>query len=411
MFKNVRNFFRTRDGKTLLENFISLSSLQIIGMILPLITLPYVLRILGFENYGIIVFAASLIAYFSAFTDFSFKFTATRDVAIFRDSPKKLNLIYSKVITIKTIFLLLSFLIILVIIYNYEPFYQNRLIYFLTMPILLGQALFPDWFFQGIEKMKYITFLNIGIKLFFTLCVFIFIKEESDYWIYPLLQSGGFIGAGIVGQFILVKKYNLKFILLKPSIINNTIKSNIPIFINQFVPTLYNNTSTFLLGILTNNSFVGIYDAIKTIVNLCISLIEILSRVFFPFLNRKKQAFFKFKKMMLSVSITLTILCLISYKIVFWYLNIDYENAFFILAVLAFGLIGYGLYNIYGVNYFIIKRQDKLVMHNTLIASTIGFVLAFPLIYFFGIIGAAVNLTLARWMMGCGLLYRYKNQK
>ena len=409
MFKNVRNFFRTKDGKTLLENFISLSSLQIIGMILPLITLPYVLRILGFENYGIIVFAASLIAYFSAFTDFSFKFTATRDVAIFRDSPKKLNLIYSKVITIKTIFLLLSFLIILVIVYNYEPFYQNRLIYFLTMPMLLGQALFPDWFFQGIEKMKYITFLNIGIKLFFTLCVFIFIKEESDYWIYPLLQSGGFIVAGIVGQFILVKKYKLRFILLKSSIINNTIKSNIPIFINQFVPTLYNNTSTFLLGILTNNSFVGIYDAIKTIVNLCISLIEILSRVFFPFLNRKKQAFFKFKKMMLSVSITLTILCLISYKIVFWYLNIDYENAFFILAVLAFGLIGYGLYNIFGVNYFIIKRQDRLVMNNTLIASTIGFVLAFPLIYFYGIIGAAVNLTLARWMMGLGLLYKYKN--
>ncbi|NKI25223.1 oligosaccharide flippase family protein [Arenibacter sp. 6A1] len=408
--KKLKNLFKGKDAKVLLQNFLSLSALQLVGMILPLITLPYVLRVLGFENYGIIVFAASLITYFSAFTDFSFKYTATRDVAVFRDSPKKINIIYSKVIAIKTIFLLLSFLIITVIVYSYEPFYQNRLIYFLTMPMLLGQALFPDWFFQGIEKMKYITFLNIGIKLFFTLCLFLFIKEKSDYWIYPLLQSAGFICAGIVGQFILVRKYNLRLIWLRPVMIKNTILSNTPIFINQFIPTLYNNTSTFLLGILTNNTLVGIYEAIKTIVNLCVTIIEILSRVFFPFLNRKKQAFAKYKKMMLRVSIFITLGCLLSYKLVFWYLNIYHINAFFVLAILTFGLIGYTLYNIFGINYFIIKRQDKLVMNNTIKASIISFILAIPLICYFGIIGAAINLTLARWMMGAGLLYKYRKE-
>ncbi|SRX54899.1 Putative O-antigen transporter [Aequorivita sp. CIP111184] len=379
-------------------------------MILPLITLPYVLRVLGFENYGTIVFAASLIAYFTALTDFSFKYTATRDVAIFKDSPEKLNLIYSKVLTIKAIFLLLSFIIITIVVYSYKPFYENRLIYFLTVPMLLGQALFPEWFFQGIEKMKYITFLNLGIKLFFTICIFIFIKKETDYWIFPLLQSAGFVGAGLVGQFILVRKYKLKFLWLKPRIIVQTIKGNVPIFINQFVPTLYNNTSTFLLGILTNNTFVGVFNAIKIIINFCVSLIEILSRVFFPFLNRKKHAFLRYKKLMLAVSIILTALCLVSYKLVFWYLNIQDDNAFTILAILALGLIGYTLYNIYGVNYFIINRQDKLVMKNTIISSMIGFVLAFPLIFYFGIIGAALNLSLSRWMMGLGLFYKYKKR-
>lgn len=410
MNQKFKNLLKNKDVKALLENFISLSSLQVVGMILPLITLPYVLRVLGFENYGAIVFAASLIAYFSSLTDFSFKYTATRDVAIFRDSPKKLSLIYSKVLIIKGMFLLLSFLLIAIIVISYPPFYANKLIYILTVPILLGQALFPDWFFQGIEKMKYITFLNIGIKLFFTLCVFIFIKTESDYWIYPLLQSAGFIGAGIVGQVILMRKYKLKLVWLKPRIIKQTITANTPIFINQFIPNLYNNTSTFLLGLLTNNTLVGIYNAIKTVVDLSITLIEILSRVFFPFLNRKKEAFLKYKNLMLIVSVGLTILCLASYKLVFWYLNIEEEYAFIILAILASGLIGYTLYNIYGVNYFIIKRQDKLVMKNTIIASLIGFILAFPLIYYIGIIGAAINLSLARWMMGGGLYYKYKKK-
>ncbi len=408
MKQKLNKILKNKDTKVLLENFISLSSLQVVGMILPLITLPYVLRVLGFENYGVIVFAASLIAYFSALTDFSFKYTATRDIAIFRDSPKKLSLIYSKVLIIKSMFLLLSFTLIAIIVFSYPPFYENKLIYILTVPMLLGQALFPDWFFQGMEKMKYITFLNIGIKLFFTFCVFIFIKEESDYWIYPLLQSAGFIGAGIVGQIILMKKYKLKFIWLKPRIIKQTIIANTPIFINQFVPNLYNNTSTFLLGLLTNNTLVGIYNAIKTVVNLSITLIEILSRVFFPYLNRKKEAFLKYKKLMLIVSVGLTILCLASYKLVFWYLNIEEENAFIILAILASGIIGYTLYNIYGVNYFIIKRQDKLVMNNTITASLIGFILAFPLIYYLGIIGAAINLSMARWIMGGGLYCKYK---
>jgi PST family polysaccharide transporter len=129
--------------------------------------------------------------------------------------------------------------------------------------------------------------------------------------------------------------------------------------------------------------------------------------VFFPFLNRKKEAFGKYKKMMLIVSVGLTMLSLVSYKLVFWYLNIKEDNAFMVLAILASGLIGYTLYNIFGVNYFIIKRQDKLVMNNTIKSSILGFVLAFPLIYYFGIIGAAINLSLARWMMGGGLYLKY----
>ncbi|WP_375253547.1 oligosaccharide flippase family protein, partial [Dokdonia donghaensis] len=361
MFEKLKKILRNKNYKTILENFFSLAALQLVGMILPLLTLPYVLRILGFDYYGKIVFATSLITYFTSLTDFSFKYTATREVAIFRNSQKKLSLIYSKVLTIKFIFLFISILIISSIVYSYQPFYENRLLYFLTIPMLLGNVFFPDWFFQGIEKMKYITFLNIGIKLIFTVGVFIFINEKSDYWIYPLLQSSGFLFAGLISQIILVKKFKLKFFFLKSRVITRTIKENTPIFINQFLPTLYNNSSTFLLGLFTNNKLVGIYNSIKIIVNLCVTLIEIISRVFFPYLNRKKHAFLKYKKMMFYVSRFLTIVCIGSYKLVFWYLNVNDSNAFVILLILALGIVGYSLYNIFGINYFIINRQDKLV--------------------------------------------------
>ncbi|WP_262485635.1 oligosaccharide flippase family protein [Chryseobacterium wanjuense] len=394
-----------------MENFVSLSALQLIGMVLPLITLPYILRVIGFEKYGVIVFSASLIAYFTALTDYSFKITATRDVAIYRDSPKKLNIIYSKVLTIKALFLLLSWLVIALVVYFYPPFYENRVIYFYTSLLLLGYALFPEWFFQGIEKMRYITYLNLGIKLFFTLCVFIFIKKESDFWIYPLLQSAGYIGAALVGQYLLIKKYKLKFIFLPYKTVIKTIKVNSPIFINQFVPTLYNNTSTFVLGIFGTAQLVGIYQAILTIINLIVALIEILSRVFFPFLNRRKDAFQWYKKMMLIMITVMVIGVLAFNKVIFWYLNVSYDNAFWILLILAIGLFGYTLYNVFGLNYFIVHRQDKLVMKNTLFASLLGFVLAYPLIHFYSVLGAAINLSLARCVMGGGLYYKFFNRK
>jgi len=249
--------------------------------------------------------------------------------------------------------------------------------------------------------------LNLGIKVFFTLCVFVFIKAEEDFWIYPLLQSAGFIGAGVVGQFMLVTKYKLKFIWLPHRIIKKTITANFPIFVNQFLPTLYNNTSIFLLGLFSAPTMVGIYNSILIVINLGIALLGIVSRVFFPFLNRKKDAFLNYKKMMLGIVSLMSICILVGHKLVFWYLNITYENAFWVLLILVIGLFGYTLSNIFGLNYFIVHRQDKLVMKNTIRASVIGFMLAFPLVHFFGIFGVAINLSFSRWMMGGGLWYKF----
>lgn len=167
MIAKIKNKFQGKDAKTLLENFLSLSALQLFGMLLSIVTLPYVLRTIGFEKYGIIIFSGSLISYFQSLTDFSFGVTAVRDVAVFKDNPKKINLIYSKVITIKSMFLLISLFLISVVVLLYPPFFENRLIYALSMLQLVGATLFPEWFFQGIEKMRYITYLNLGVKVFF----------------------------------------------------------------------------------------------------------------------------------------------------------------------------------------------------------------------------------------------------
>ncbi|MBZ0327460.1 MAG: oligosaccharide flippase family protein [Altibacter sp.] len=377
-------------------------------MVLPLITLPYVIRVLGFSNYGMVVLAAALVAYFMPIADYSFKITATRDVSVSRNSVKKLSLIYSKVMSLKLLFVIISTLLISLIVVLYPPFYDEKVVFFLSILLLFGHSLFPEWFFQGIEKMKYIAFLNFGIKLFFTISVFVFITKAEDYWVYPLLQGIGFIVAGLAGQYMLIKKYKLKFYFLKRKYLLDAIKDNFPIFVNQFFPTLYNNTNTFLLGIFTTVSLVGIYDAIKKVVDVCVMLVSIISRVFFPFLNRKRDSFGKFNTMMLSIGLILSVLPLFFSKVIFWYLNVDHEYAFTVLCLLSLSIFGYTLYTIYGLNYFIVQRKDKLVMNNTIISSLLAFGLAFPLIFYFDIIGAAINLLIARFLMGGYLWYKWQ---
>ncbi|MBN3582431.1 oligosaccharide flippase family protein [Algoriphagus aestuarii] len=395
-------------AKILLENFISLSALQLFSLILPLITLPYVLRTIGFEKYGIIMLAATLVSYFQSITDYSFKITATRDVSLFRESDLKLSIIYSKVYLVKLIFLFLSIgLISIIILFTYD-FYRYSIIYFLTSLSLIGYSLFPEWFFQGVEKMRFITFINIGVKTLFTLCVFVFIRSEEDYWIYPLLQSSGLIIAGIIAQFFIFKNYKIEFIKINWRKIEFAIKDNFPVFINQFIPTLYNSTSTMLLGVYFSNEYVGIFTSIRKIIELFATLISTISKVFYPFLVRFEKSFNIYKNIILSTVIVLVTLIIIFNPLVFIYLSLDYENELKVLLILAFGLFGYAFYDIYALNYFLVRRKDKLVMRNTLFTSLIGFSLAFPLVYYFSIVGAAVNVSLSRLILGGGIFIQYK---
>ncbi|MFB6454311.1 oligosaccharide flippase family protein [Chitinophaga sp. Hz27] len=399
------------DHKTLIRNFGALSVLQGLNMVLPLITLPYVLRIFGAEKYGVIVLANSLLAYFQSFTDFSFNITATRDVAVHRHSKRMQSLIYSRVLSTKSILVIFSFALFLPLVIFVPQFADNKLVFLMAFPALAGYALFPEWFFQGIEEMKFITILSACIKIFFTICIFVFIHKPEDFFWYPMFNALGYIGAGLYAQYLLNTRYQLKFRFIGFKRIIRVLKANFNIFINQFLPNLYNNSTTFLLGILTGNAAVGVYGAVKSLIEAANTGLSILSRVFFPFLNRNSGAFDKFKKLILVAGLAMCAgICLLSVPIVHIF-HLKGTQAVWMLCIMAISIVFMAMYYCYGTNYFIVKRADKLVMRNTVFASIGGFIMAFPLILLFSGIGAALNLALARGMMGIGLWWKYKKEE
>jgi PST family polysaccharide transporter len=407
MFDKIKNVSNNRQVKLLLENFVSLSALELVGIVMPLITLPYVLRVIGLEKYGLIALATALITYFMPLVDFSFRITATRDVAVFKASHMKLNIIYSQVMMVKFIFLLLSLLLMILTIILLPPFTNEKLLFLYAGLGLIGYMLFPEWFFQGIEQMKYITIINVVVKIIFALSVFVFITEESDYVIYPLMTSVGLILSGIAAQIILFRKYKLRLHFIPIYKLKRVMLKNVPIFVNQFMPNLYNNSVPFLLGLISGPAHLGIYSVIRKIISLAETFITVVSRVFFPYINNKRNAFYIYRKIMYAFGITCIIGILSLNKIIFWYLDINDTSAIWILGLLSLSILGLVTSNIYGLNYFIVIRQDKLVMRNTIAASILGFIISFPFIYFLNAIGGALSLMISRFLMGGGLLIKY----
>lgn len=409
-FSKIKMLFESKDSKILIENFFSLSFLQGVNIFLPFITLPYIIRVLGKDGYGIIVFALSLINYFSSVTQYSFNLTGTRFIAKYKSSKLKIDYIFSVVLSVRTILCFLSSIVIILIVFFIPLFRENLIIYLLWIPHLWGLALFPSWFFQGMEKMKYITFINVSIKVLFTLSVFIFIKTPSQNWLYPLLLSSGSILSALIGILFVLRQFNVKLFLPNFKIISRTLKNDFPIFINQFLPTLYNNTTTFILGIFSTPALVAIYDSIKKITDLLVTVTDIISRVFFPFNIRKPQLFKLFAKKFTIAGFFYSIVPIFLSKLIAWYLDLSF-NPLIIISILSAGVFFIVLYDAYGINYFIARNRDKIVMKNTLLASFTGFILSIPMISNFGIIGAATNLALSRGIMGLGLVFIYIREK
>ena len=200
-----KQIINSKDGKTVFANFGYLSLLQIAGYVFPLMTMPYLARVIGADGFGKIAFASAVVVWIQTISDWGFNLTATRDVAQNRTNKEKVSQIFSNVLWARCLLTILSGLLLTVAVLVIPYFHENAEIIFITFLLVPGHIFFPEWFFQAIEKMKYITIFNLILKLIFTVAVFIFIHDRNDYIIQPLLTTTGYLlcGFGALYQILL----------------------------------------------------------------------------------------------------------------------------------------------------------------------------------------------------------------
>ena len=216
---NKSNKKKLNDKRSLIENFLSLSILQGVNMILPFVTLPYLVRVLEVDNFGLVNYAVSIIGYFNILVSFGFELSATKLVSIHRDNKKKISEIFSAVTCIKSVMFFISILILTLLVFLIDSLNEYKTLYYVTFGLVLGNILFPTWFFQGVEKMKFITIISVITKSLFTIFIFILVQEKNDYFYVPMLNSIGTIIGGIVALQIIFKTYSVQLYIPKKKVL------------------------------------------------------------------------------------------------------------------------------------------------------------------------------------------------
>jgi len=386
------------DKKRLLENFAFLSLLQGVNYVLPLTILPYLVRTLGPEEFGLISFAQVFTQYFNILTDYGFNLSATREISIHRENKDKISEIFSSVIIIKFALLILSFVIMSVVVFSFERFKRNWLVYYLTFGTVVGQVLLPVWFFQGMEKMRYITFLNITAKLIFTVSIFAFVHRASDYLYVPLINSLSSCIVGVLSLRIVFKNFGLSFKIPKMIAIKHQLTEGWYTFISSIAISLYTISNTFILGLLTNDTIVGYYSAAEKIVRAVQGFLNPISQTIYPYISKlvkeseKKGIQFIQKVTFLigSVSFILSVGIFISASLIVKFLLGDqYTRSIVVLKILSFLPFIIALSNVFGIQTMLNFNHKEAFSKILISASVINILLSLIFVPFYQHIGTS----------------------
>lgn len=399
--KILTKYKTSKDARTLTGNFISLSVLQFVGYIFPLITLPYLARVLGVEKFGVLAFASSIVAYFQAFVDYGFNYTAVREIAQQKKSIDVISKIFSIVMTTRAFLAGISLFLLFVLILIVPLFRENKKILLLTFAYIPAYLLFPVWLFQALESMKYITILNVISKILFTVLVFIIIQKAEDFYWQPVLSAIGYLVAGIFSLLIIKIKFKIRYILPQIPDIIAAIKESWNMFVTIFVPNIYTNFSVILLRTFGGETSTGIFNAGDKFVILANQMANVLSRTFYPFLARRldKHDFYKKVSFVISIIMSLTLFLSADLIIKIFYTD-EFSNASMVLRILSLTIVPLFLMNTFGTNYLVLVNQERKFKNIILLCSFIGFAFSWAAIYYFNYLGAAVLYLMVRGLMG-----------
>jgi PST family polysaccharide transporter len=276
---------RTAERRRLFDNIGSLYLLQGANYLIPMAVLPYLVRVLGMEIYGLVAFAQSFAQYFNIFTDYGFNFSATRSIAQNRNDVGKISEVFCCVFLIK-LFLTAVGLIVLACVLLVVPRMRNDwTIYMFAFVAVIGNVLFPVWFFQGVERMRYISIISGTTKAFSAVLLFVFVHQPADGLLAVAIQSAGMVVAGVIGLVVCLRTMHLD--LQWPSWVSLKTCSGEGwhLFVSTASVSLYTNSNVFLVGLLAGNVQAGYFSAAEKLIRAISGLVGPINQAVFPYVN------------------------------------------------------------------------------------------------------------------------------
>lgn len=405
--------------KRLLENIISLYSIQGLEYLLGLIIFPYLVMVLGPDKYGMIILCQTIINYFNLVVDYGFMFTGPRLIAI--NKNEKQAKIFMSIMATKFIICVFASMVLSIIYILLEKIYIiDKMVLYASYIVVIGNMLFPTWFFQGIEKMRYITIVNLIARMITTSFIFFIVKSQDDYIIAVILQSIVPLLAGIFSICILLKEYKYLFIKININDIIYQFKDGWSIFISNIFISIYTSSYIMVLGLFSSNEVIAYFGIIKKLIDCLMKVLGPVLQSVYPYINKlvieNKQLADSFIKKIAVIFMFIGFLLFIilyfgAYNIVVYLFGKQYMMSINLLKILSGMPIFIIISNILG---FLIlmpygyKKDFSICIRNTLIFNLI---IVVPLIYFYKAEGATLVMLLTEICVNVMMLYHVKKRR
>jgi len=397
--------FKTGSAKKIVENFLSLSVLNIVNYIFPLLIIPILIKRLGFENYGIYIFAYTVLNYLNLLVQYGFNFSATNKIAKNQDNLQLIETTYSSISIIR-IGISLSLILVLLCCYPLIP--ATLSIYLLGSGIFLGQGLIPVWLFQGLEKMKFITIINLIVRLIVFVLIYFFVNTDQDMGLLMGFQSLSFILGAIASILIVHHVLKIKFLFPSYNQIKTDLKEGWQLFLSTIGMNFYRESNIIILGIVTNYTIVGFYAPAEKLVKAIQSFTNIIVTALYPHFSKRFESsrnsslevFHKTGKLLgILFLMASVLLCLLSPIIIELYLGTAIPNTVLDLRILSFIILFGGLNYYYGIIGLVNMGKEKLFSKAVWLSGVASVILCLALSSFFEDLGAAVAMLCAEFCL------------
>lgn len=403
------------EKKQLIKNFIYLTFLQGINFLVPLVTIPYLVRTLDIELYGVISLAFAVIIYFQVLTDWGFNNVGVREIANAGTHTEK-ELIFNEIQSTKIALLLFSLIIFIVIIFSFNIFRNHWQVYLYYFGVIIGQVFFPIYYFHGIQEMKYLTIINVVSKTISTLLIFLFVRDSVDYYKVPIFYSIGFIISALYSHYLLIFKFKIKYEISNFESIKKQLKNGLYVFLSELKITLFTNTNIVILGFFVGNISVGYFNSAEKFARALGNIQTPFSNTLFPYISKKVndpkfdiEKFFRITMLIGLVFYLIVILLLFIYaediiKILF---GNNMERIVLIFRILIFIPLLSFIDTLFGKLFLLNIKQDKIYMKVIVITVIVNLLLIIPLTFIFKEIGTAISLIISQIFLAFGMFFYY----
>jgi len=388
------------------KNALSLYSIQFAQYILPLITIPYLVRVLGPERLGTLAFGQSLMAYFALAVDYGFGLSATRRISAQREDFDVVNRIVSTVWAAKGLLALSGLSIVVILIRLVPRFHAVSSLILILFVGVVGSVFFPAWLFQGLEKMVPISVINLSVRTLSAAAMFVLVRRSEDYVVYAALMSFGALLAGVAGMWVAIRKFRLRFVLPSWGDIQECLKEGWVSFLTTGAVSFYTSANALILGFLTNDLMVGFYRAAERVARMATSAWGPLSQAAYPRFSKlavdsKHDALHWGRRMLLVmgaagllISATLFLGAPLIIKVAF---GPRYESSVTTLRLLSPLPFMIAISNVLGIQVLFPFRRERVALASVAVGGAVNLALSFLLAPAWKANGMAFSVTTAEF--------------